>query len=697
MAFRRSSGIFLGIAATVGILPEAFASAAPAQADAEDLSTDLPDVDAVFADVDSTVDAFKQQSEQMQNHAMALQAASRSKLEQQRIDYEQDLALIRSNISEVQAANEVSKNRVRDMKKSSGVVRREAQQLMDSNAVMRAGFEDLASNLTRAMGYLELDTQTMEVAGNASKLVEDPKLDPSLQNFLEVVHDHTPSSRLSLLEVASGSHPLLKHVAMPGMVNDMSAKLSDLQDAHGTSELALQAYFMAQKEAADREHSAALQQQAALAKNIKEVVEEQSSLYAARGYLASKNQDLVNRIGAVKLFIHNQKKAVHAAFADASADLSGTANGTMLEEESNVSSMDSEEGNIRGVSLLQLASSLRGADSAEESQDLDMSLPDVDFLMNDAVTSVSDFTQQADLVRRSAEESQRRSEEELATRKSEFEQRLKDLLKVRADMQAATAMTKQKIAGIEKSNKLVMREIRSQEERNTVYREALADARMKLGKAADFLNATIVDTNTTGAKQLKALEPKPFNATLEHFLGVMDKDRQQTPPVFLQLRSSVHAKLKSSAASKPAMTSNATEQGSPRSRAGSAEEVVPVLQRGFQKLEKAQEEGGFKMEASFVAREQIENATNMRENAEREHQEALLAEVMQQQVDLHNARLFLSQRGADLRERIRSLQVFANTSRSLIATTIVQARQARPEARPAVELVAVGNVSHQQP
>merc|ERR1719386_466186 len=265
---------------------------------------------------------------------------------------------------------------------------------------------------------------------------------------------------------------------MPGMVNDMSAKLSDLQDAHGTSELALQAYFMAQKEAADREHSAALQQQAALAKNIKEVVEEQSSLYAARGYLASKNQDLVNRIGAVKLFIHNQKKAVHAAFADASADLSGTANGTMLEEateESNVSSMDSEEGNIRGVSLLQLASSLRGVDSAEESQDLDMSLPDVDFLMNDAVTSVSDFTQQADLVRRSAEESQRRSEEELATRKSEFEQRLKDLLKVRADMQAATAMTKQKIAGIEKSNKLVMREIRSQEERNTVYREALAD------------------------------------------------------------------------------------------------------------------------------------------------------------------------------------------------------------------------------
>lgn len=306
-----------------GLLGAAFPSmAAPAGS--------LPEVDAVMTKASDTLLDFAAQAQRMQQKVTQKQESSRAALASQKAEYERKLAAQADKEKEAVAANRQVRATVNALQDSNDALKKGAESVQRSNNIMREALLSLEPKMATARTFLE-DSLKFTDDSHAPELeiLEAPKPEPSLKNFLAITHDEFDVQKnaaedaraVSLLsmggaaEAALVTPPRRPQTSPEELVRMLANGLEELERDQAAGEADLKAHFIVMFEQGEKRLAELAEERKSLedSKAAKESL--RGDLQLAKAHLLRTNKALAKRLTGLRIFAQKADSGVSDVLA----------------------------------------------------------------------------------------------------------------------------------------------------------------------------------------------------------------------------------------------------------------------------------------------------------------------------------------------------------------------------------------------
>lgn len=292
---------------------------------ARETAARLPDVDAVLSMADETLEDFTAQAASMQDRVARAQNESAVELEEQKASYENNLTQQEADIKSMRAMNARIQDAIDGMQKTSAGITTETEALRGDNSIMHKALQVLEVKVKAAEEFLSDSwNHTNDAGADALKVLQSPTPEPTLVQFLSVLHDEPAASFLQLskrshLGRSESEEEPLTASKLEELLSDSLAEIAEEQEEGETQ---LRAQFLGIYEAGKKQQNELGAAQHAL--NDSRIVEErhESDLQAARDHVQETRADLLKRLHGMENLASSMEDVV--------ADILGTVEATTL-------------------------------------------------------------------------------------------------------------------------------------------------------------------------------------------------------------------------------------------------------------------------------------------------------------------------------------------------------------------------------
>lgn len=285
----------------------------------------LPEVDAVMTKASDTLSDFAAQAKKMQEKVTQKQESSKAALAAQKNDYEQRLAAQADKEKEAVVANKQVRAAINVLQDSIDELKTHAGKIQRSNSIMREALLSLDPKMATARSFLEDSLKiTDDSQAPELEILEAPKPEPSLKNFLAVTHDDFDvkqiaaenSQVVSLLstggaaEVAASTPPRRPQTSPEDLVRMLASGLEELERDQNAGEADLKAHFIVMFEQGEKRLAELAEERQSLedSKAAKEAL--RGDLQVAKAHLMKTNQNLEKRLNGLRVFAQKADSGV---------------------------------------------------------------------------------------------------------------------------------------------------------------------------------------------------------------------------------------------------------------------------------------------------------------------------------------------------------------------------------------------------